>query len=38
MSEETKSLNFIEHIVEEDLANGMSQRVFTHWSHQSYRD
>lgn len=23
MSEETKSLNFIEHIIEEDLANGM---------------
>ena len=25
MSEETKSLNFIEHIIEEDLANGMSK-------------
>ncbi len=25
MSEETKSLNFLEHIVEEDLANGMSK-------------
>ena len=25
MSEETKSLNFIEHIIEEDLTNGMSK-------------
>jgi len=25
MSEETKPLNFIEHIIEEDLANGMSK-------------
>ena len=25
MSEETKSLNFLEHIIEEDLANGMSK-------------
>ena len=25
MSEATKSLNFIEHIIEEDLANGMSR-------------
>ncbi len=26
MSEETKALNFIEHIIEEDLANGMSKK------------
>ena len=25
MSEETKSLNFIEHIIEEDLANGLAK-------------
>lgn len=27
MSEETKSLNFIEHIIEEDLANGLKQEA-----------
>ena len=47
MSEETKPLNFIEHIIEEDLANGMSANdlrfrfppepwLFTHWSYQSH--
>ena len=29
MSEEKKSLNFIEQIIEEDLANGLSKNEFT---------
>jgi glutaminyl-tRNA synthetase len=29
MSEETKPLNFIEHIIEEDLANGMPKGKVT---------
>ena len=27
MSEETKSLNFIEHIIEDDLANGLNREA-----------